>query len=168
MVAMPDNKLVFKVEGAAAPAADPNAQPAEATPPPSDPYVERYRNLQQTAPQQPAPAPGPSAPVVDESALRYFASKGDKARLEAEIARLRALYPNWTPPRDPLAVPQNADQQLERMWQLYSEARYADAVGVNLDKEMALLIQLQNAYAANARVITTSQAMWDALLASVR
>lgn len=46
--------------------------------------------------------------------------------------------------------------------------RYADAVGVNLDKEMALLIQLQNAYAANARVITTSQAMWDALLASVR
>lgn len=46
--------------------------------------------------------------------------------------------------------------------------RYADAVGVNLDKEMALLIQLQNAYAANARVITTSQAMWDALLAAVR
>ena len=47
-------------------------------------------------------------------------------------------------------------------------SRYADAVGVNLDKEMALLIQLQNAYAANARVITASQAMWDALLASVR
>jgi flagellar hook-associated protein 1 FlgK len=46
--------------------------------------------------------------------------------------------------------------------------RYADAVGVNLDKEMALLIQLQNAYAANARVITASQAMWDALLAAVR
>jgi flagellar hook-associated protein 1 FlgK len=46
--------------------------------------------------------------------------------------------------------------------------RYADAVGVNLDQEMALLIQLQNAYAANARVITASQAMWDALLAAVR
>lgn len=50
-------------------------------------------------------AHGPAAPEstqdppplrVDESALRYFASKGDTARLEAEIARLRALYQNWT------------------------------------------------------------------------
>ncbi|QXM24300.1 flagellar basal body protein [Elioraea tepida] len=46
--------------------------------------------------------------------------------------------------------------------------RYADAVGVNLDQEMALLVQLQNAYQANARVLTTVQAVWDALLASVR
>jgi flagellar hook-associated protein 1 FlgK len=46
--------------------------------------------------------------------------------------------------------------------------RYADVVGVNLDTEMALLVQLQNAYQANARVLTTVQAVWDALLASVR
>ncbi|MDX0694478.1 cellulose synthase [Sinorhizobium medicae] len=80
-------------------------------------------------------AHGPAAPEstqdppplrVDESALRYFASKGDTARLEAEIARLRALYPNWTPPQDPLSVPQNSDAQLETMWRLYSEGRYAE------------------------------------------
>ncbi|MDQ0322416.1 tetratricopeptide (TPR) repeat protein [Pararhizobium capsulatum DSM 1112] len=65
-------------------------------------------------------------PVVDESALRYFASRGDNVRLQAEISRLRALYPNWVPPKDPLAVPQNADTQLEGMWKLYSEARYAE------------------------------------------
>lgn len=46
--------------------------------------------------------------------------------------------------------------------------RYADSVGVNLDTEMALLVQLQNAYQANARVLTTVQAVWDALLNSVR
>lgn len=46
--------------------------------------------------------------------------------------------------------------------------RHADAVGVNLDKEMALLVQLQNAYAANARVMAAAQAMWDSLIASVR
>lgn len=68
----------------------------------------------------------PEEPVVDESALRYFASKGDTARLEAEIARLRTLYPNWTPPENPLAVPRNADAQLETMWQLYSEGRYSE------------------------------------------
>jgi tetratricopeptide (TPR) repeat protein len=63
---------------------------------------------------------------VDETALRYFAARGDTARLAAEIARLRQLYPNWTPPADPLAVPQNADRQLEDMWQLYAQGRYAE------------------------------------------
>ncbi|WP_097136021.1 cellulose synthase [Rhizobium subbaraonis] len=82
-----------------------------------------------------SPAAGGEAVVVDESALRYFASKGDKARLEAEIARLRALYPSWTPPRDPLAVPQNADQALERMWQLYSESRYAEVRAAIADRQ---------------------------------
>nr|WP_298097446.1 cellulose synthase [uncultured Shinella sp.] len=65
-------------------------------------------------------------PAVDESALRYFASRGDTARLNAEIARLRALYPTWTPPENPLAVPVNEDKQLEEMWALYSQSRYAD------------------------------------------
>jgi tetratricopeptide (TPR) repeat protein len=65
-------------------------------------------------------------PAVDESALRYFAARGDTARLNAEIARLRALYPTWTPPENPLAVPVNEDKQLEEMWALYSQSRYAD------------------------------------------
>lgn len=67
-----------------------------------------------------------SRPAVDESALRYFASRGDTARLNAEIARLRALYPTWSPPENPLAVPVNEDKQLEAMWALYSQSRYAD------------------------------------------
>ncbi|MEK1925332.1 MAG: cellulose synthase [Rhizobium giardinii] len=67
-----------------------------------------------------------TASEVDESALRYFASQGDAARLQAEISRLKALYPDWTPPKDPLAIPPNEDKQLETMWQLYSQARYAE------------------------------------------
>ncbi|WP_411033307.1 cellulose synthase [Shinella sp. BYT-45] len=69
---------------------------------------------------------GQRGPVVDESALRYFAARGDTARLNAEIARLRALYPTWTPPENPLAVPVNEDRQLEEMWALYSQSRFAD------------------------------------------
>jgi len=65
-------------------------------------------------------------PEVDESALRYFAAQGDKARLEAEIARLRALYPNWQPPADPLAIPENKDSSLEAMWKLYSEGKFEE------------------------------------------
>jgi cellulose synthase operon protein C len=62
----------------------------------------------------------------DLAALRYFATRGDTARLEAEIARLRALYPTWVPPDNPLAVPVNRDRQLEDMWRLYSEGQYAE------------------------------------------
>jgi flagellar hook-associated protein 1 FlgK len=40
--------------------------------------------------------------------------------------------------------------------------------GVDVDREMADLLQLQNAYAANARVLAAVQEMWDALLRSAR
>jgi tetratricopeptide (TPR) repeat protein len=78
-----------------------------------------------------------TAPAVDESALRYFASRGDTARLQAEISRLKALYPDWVPPKDPLAVPQNADTQLEVMWQLYSQARYAEVRKAIVERQVA-------------------------------
>jgi hypothetical protein len=100
-------------------------------PPVSKPAQQASDGLAQAPPlattQRLAPVATQQAqPKVDESALRYFASRGDKARLQAEISRLQALYPNWTPPADPLAVPQGGDKQLEAMWQLYSEGRYAE------------------------------------------
>jgi cellulose synthase operon protein C len=66
----------------------------------------------------------PAAPQVDETALRYFARQGDTRRLNAEIARLRSLYPNWTPPPDPLKAAPIADPQLDRMWQLYAQGQF--------------------------------------------
>lgn len=78
-----------------------------------------------------------ASPQVDESALRYFAARGDTARLQAEISRLRALYPNWTPPADPLAARPTTDPQLESMWQLYAQARYADVRKAISDRQAA-------------------------------
>lgn len=77
--------------------------------------------------QAQAGAGASETPEVDESALRYFARQGDTRRLEIEIARLRALYPQWVPPADPLAVPVNIDRRLEAIWQLYSQGRLAEA-----------------------------------------
>lgn len=48
------------------------------------------------------------------------------------------------------------------------EARFTRQSRVDVDSEMASLIQLQNAYAANARVLSTTQTMYDALFGSVR
>ncbi len=80
-------------------------------------------------PSETPPANG-SQPQVDESALRYFASQGDTRRVNAEIARLRALYPNWTPPSDLSQLSGAAaappDPIVERLWSLYREDRIAE------------------------------------------
>lgn len=92
--------------------------------------------LAQNTPQ-PAP-PGSqqgTTPAVDESALRYFARQGDTKRLEAEIARLRALYPGWTPPENPLALPPAGDPQLDVMWQFYAQGRFADVRKAIADRQ---------------------------------
>ena len=44
------------------------------------------------------------------------------------------------------------------------EQRFNDTAAVNIDQEMAHLLALQNAYAANARVLTTVKEMLDQLL----
>lgn len=44
------------------------------------------------------------------------------------------------------------------------QSRFADTSGVNVDEEMANLVQLQNAYAANARVMSAAKDMMDLLL----
>ncbi len=110
---------------ATAPASTLPDEPQQAAPaaetPPETPEV-----VAQAQQQQPPAAQAAPEQKVDESALRYFAGRGDKARLQAEISRLQALYPNWTPPADPLAIPQSGDKQLEAMWQLYSDGRYAE------------------------------------------
>lgn len=67
---------------------------------------------------------GSAKPAVDESALRFFAAQGDSARLQMEIARLRALYPAWEPPADPLMVETKGDQRLDELWALFADGRY--------------------------------------------
>lgn len=46
--------------------------------------------------------------------------------------------------------------------------RFTERSSVDIDQEMANMVTLQNAYAANARVLSTVQAMWDALLQAAR
>ncbi|WP_431283442.1 flagellar hook-associated protein FlgK [Humitalea sp. 24SJ18S-53] len=48
------------------------------------------------------------------------------------------------------------------------EARAGERSGVDVDREMASLVSLQTAYAANARVMSAVQTMYDTLLAAVR
>lgn len=87
---------------------------------------------------------------VDESALRYYASQHATTRVEAEIRRLRALYPGWEPPAD-LYRPA-ADEQA--LWDLYGkdqidqlkleiERRTARQPGWRPSKEMIAKLRLK-------------------------
>ena len=44
------------------------------------------------------------------------------------------------------------------------QQRFNDGASVNIDQEMANLLNLQNAYAANARVLSTVKDMLDILM----
>ena len=47
-------------------------------------------------------------------------------------------------------------------------ARMQARSGVDVDREVAAMVELQNAYTVNARVVATVQSMWDALFGAVR
>lgn len=155
--AVGDNRAAQRVSPAAANPAQINAflknrevaqvtQPATppVTVPATDPQLVTTtggQTPQMLTAQAPASRAGQPAsanmPDVDLSALRYFAARGDTQRLQAEIARLRTLYPNWTPPADPLAIPENGDPRLDAMWQLYTNGRYAEVRKAIADRQQA-------------------------------
>jgi cellulose synthase operon protein C len=88
-------------------------------------------------PAQSSSSAKPGAPPVDETALRYFARQGDTRRLNAEIARLRSLYSDWTPPEDPLKGPAVADPQLDHLWSLYAQGQFAEARAAMAERQGA-------------------------------
>lgn len=60
------------------------------------------------------------------------------------------------------------DLEGARAYQTTVATRFADGSGVNVDHELGLMIRLQASYQANARVIQTSQALFEALLEATR
>ncbi|WP_421359809.1 cellulose synthase [Agrobacterium rosae] len=129
-----------------------------------EPTLARMQRAAPASSQVVPPDAGQAPPVVDESALRYFATQGDTARLQAEIARLKALYPDWTPPADPLAAPELRDPQLDAMWQLYANGRYAEVRKAIADRQStdanwqppSNLLDMVNLAEARQRLVNSS------------
>ena len=97
-----------------------NTIPAQASPKPAMAVTQADTSIQGTDTTR-----GPQA-EVDESALRYFASKGDTKRLKAEIARLQLLYPNWVPPEDPMSMATEPNGEADAFWSLYAEGKFSE------------------------------------------
>ena len=47
------------------------------------------------------------------------------------------------------------------------QSKLSSETGVSIDTELSNMVVLQNAYGANAKIITAAQSMWTALLAAV-
>jgi hypothetical protein len=67
-------------------------------------------------------APDAAEAVVDESALRYYASLHNVTRANAEIKRLKALHPNWIPPTN-IYAPAGAGNDEQPFWDLLAADR---------------------------------------------
>ncbi len=113
----------------------PTATPVPITPPEAAAPAPAAAPAQPATPAAAAAPAVPAGPAVDETALRYFAQQGDARRLNAEIARLRALYPNWYPPTDMTAPVPVTDTLLDGMWKLYSQGQYAAARAAIADRQ---------------------------------
>ncbi|QEE41265.1 MULTISPECIES: hypothetical protein [unclassified Methylobacterium] len=104
----------------AAPAAAQNAVPS-ARPEP--------RIIYGDGPRAPAiladPATSRTTDMVDESALRYYAAQKQTARMKAEIARLKRLYPGWNEPPDLNAL-QPSPPEEAALWDLFTAGRFDD------------------------------------------
>jgi tetratricopeptide (TPR) repeat protein len=77
-------------------------------------------------------AKGAEVEKVDDSAVRYYAATGQSARAEAEIKRLRALYPTWTPPEVLNGKTVAGGEDEDDLWELYA-ADKLDALRAAID-----------------------------------
>lgn len=111
---------------------------------------------------------------VDEEALRYFAREGDLDRLEAEIRRLKTLYPSWEPPSDLFDPKAPGPSDVQPLWDLYTAGRYAELRAEIVRRQLEeptwvppadLLARLKQAEARIRLVNASDSKQWNAVLA---
>jgi tetratricopeptide (TPR) repeat protein len=136
-------KLDLAAQGEQPPAPARSAlAPRDAAPPAAQPRKEAGLKLQRPGSETKAPAAAGKA--VDESALRFYASQGDTARVAAEIRRLKTLHAAWQPPED-LFNGSTVTIDEQPLWALFSAGRYDE-----LREQVAVLQQEHPGYVPSA------------------
>jgi len=159
------------------PAVQPALAQTETKPEPAHQAVPVTGAAETELAQGPAGRPGsqsaPPGQKVDETALRYFATQGDTRRYEAELARLRALYPEWKPPTDLTSPQPTSDPELERVWRLFAEGKYGEARAAVAQRVSAdpswqapadLIAQLDRAEAGQRLANASNARQWEQVI----
>ena len=69
------------------------------------------------------PLVGANGARPDTAALRYYATRGEQGRVQAEIRRLKQLYPGWQQPEN-IFSDQSSDEK--QLWGLFSTGKYSE------------------------------------------
>ncbi len=102
---------------------------------------------------------------VDESALRFYASQNDSARVAMEIKRIKSTHPSWEPPIDLFSVTNDPAVE-QQLWTLFGEGRY-DEIRVAVEnirqtdptwRPSAKLVQEFDRAQVRSQLIATSDA----------
>lgn len=117
-----------------------------------------------------------AAPSIIRDGIGPAGQAGASGLIERVLDRVLASGPNSlsamarsiTASHAGLAAEATSRLETENGVQTALTAKLATATGVSVDGELADLVKLQNAYAANAKVLTATQAIWSGLLDAVR
>jgi tetratricopeptide (TPR) repeat protein len=110
--------------------------------------------------------------AVDESALRYYASLHNVGRANAEIRRLKALHPNWTPPTNIYSTA-GAGTDEQPFWDLLAADRFDElraGIAVRMKSEPGwkpsrdLSTKIERKEAIEKLVKVSDQSKWDEVL----
>ena len=111
-------------------------------------------------PVNPTNGPAGYTGLIDRVLRGSFAAGGGVTSLSSDAAAFVAKQSQDTSQT-------SADLTNATAYQTTLSSRLSSQSGVNVDQEMGLMIQLQNSYQANARVIQAAQSMFTALLNAV-
>lgn len=110
--------------------------------------------------------------AIDLSALRYFASQNDLARVAAEIRFIRLKHPDWEPPEDLFNESKGGEQE-KPLWDLFSKHDYEGVYAAIAQIQQAtpdwqpsadLLGKLTLAEANQKLVEASDAGQWDAVI----
>ena len=108
-------------------------------------------------PVNPADGPAGYAALIDRVLGNTFAAGGGTTSLAADAGAFVSKQSADT-------AQASADLKAATSYQTTLSTRFSDGSSVNVDQEMGLMIQLQNSYQANARVVQAAQRMFTDLL----
>ena len=111
-------------------------------------------------PINPTNGPAGYTGLIDRVLSGSFAAGGGVTSLSSDAAAFVAKQSQDTSQT-------SADLTNATAYQTTLSSRLSAQSGVNVDQEMGIMIQLQNSYQANARVIQAAQSMFTALLNAV-
>lgn len=104
--------------------------------------------------------------IVDAVLGASFAAGGATAS-SGPTPSLGAIAQSFVSQQSTATARATGDLATATAYQATLATRFSDGSGVNVDTEMGLMIQLQNSYQANARVVQAAQSMFTALMSAV-